>query len=261
MVERAFLQSGFGFIHYWTMGSGPWLLLLHQAAQSSDEFQAIAPLLARSYSIVSLDYPGHGASDTPGHELSVEEYCEAVTLVLDELGIEKTHILGHHSGGILAVALAVADPDRYGSLVISGVGISDPAVADQVLNNPMTRDLPVDAEGAFLQKTWDVYRKLSAPAVPPETSFLPFITGLKARLRPYDMHYELLRWDYEASWRQLRHRTLLIRGEYDLFSGDVPGLQQELADATFVEIKGGGPWLLYEQPEAIASAVTEFLDE
>ena len=257
--NRNLLSTPFGHVHYWTTGSGPSLLLLHQAAQSADEVLSVASLLADEFSVVALDYPGHGASDTPDHELSVPEYCDAIVAVLDALDVGKTHAFGHHSGGILAVALANAAPGRFERLVVSGAGVSDPAVADLLLNNPMTRDLPVDAAGKFLDKTWSVYRKMSAPATPPETTFLPFIVGLKARLRPYDMHYELLRWDYEASWRQLRHRTLLLKGEFDHFSGDVAAMNSALPNASMAEIAGGGAWLLYEQPGAVASTVAEFL--
>lgn len=260
-MDRHLLKTRFGHVHYWTTGSGPAVLLLHQAAQSADEYLNIAPFLAQSFRLVSLDYPGHGASDTPDCELSVEEYCEAVMAVVDELGIDRMHVVGHHSGGILAVALAVSHPERFGRLALSGAGISDPAVADLLLNNPMTRDLPVDSGGEFLQKTWAVYRKMSAPETTPDTSFLPFITGLRARQRPHDMHYELLRWDYEASWSQLQHTTLLIKGEFDHFSGDIQGLDDALPDSRMLEIPGGGAWLLYEQPDAIASALTEFLEQ
>lgn len=260
-LERSLFRTAFGHVHYWTIGSGPTLLLLHQSAQSADEYLAIAPLLAESFQVVSLDLPGHGASDTPDHELGVEEYCEAVTVVLDALGIDRTHVFGHHGGCMLAVALAVGNPGRFDKLILSGGGITDPEIADLVLNNPMTRDLPVDADGRFLMKTWDVYKRMSAPTTSPETSLLPFVTGLKARLRPYDMHYEVLRWDYESSWRQLQHETLLIRAEHDHFSGDVAALNDALPNSRMIELADCGPWLLYEQPAAIASVVSEFLGE
>jgi pimeloyl-ACP methyl ester carboxylesterase len=258
-VTRHLLGTRFGQLHYWIAGSGPDLFLLHQSAQSADEYLPIAPLLAESFRVISLDLPGHGASDTPDHELGVEEYCEAATAVLDELKVTRTHVLGHHGGCMLAVQLAVQDASRFDRLVLSGGGITDPDIVDLLLNNPMTRDLPVDTGGEFLQKTWSVYKRMSAPETSPETTFLPFVTGLRARLRPYDMHYEVLRWDYEASWRQLRHTTLLIKAEYDHFSGDVAGLHDELPDSQFLELPDCGPWLFYEQPAAIASAVTEFL--
>ncbi len=258
-LRRHFLATRHGAVHYWTLGSGPALLMLHQSAQSADEYLQVAPLLAGAFTVISLDLPGHGASDTPDHELSVDEYCEAAIAVLDELGVDSTYLLGHHGGCMLATCIAVGNPERVQKVVLSGGGLPDPKIADLLLNNPMTRDLPVDADGDFLLKTWAVYRKMSAPGSPPDVSFLPFITGLKARLRPYDMHFEVLRWDYAAALADLEHETLLIRAEHDAFSGDVEGLHRQLRNSTMVILPGCGPWLFYEKPGACADVVRKFL--
>ncbi len=258
-LSRQFLPTPHGAVHYWTTGRGPALLLLHQSAQSADEYLQVAPLLAGDFTVISLDLPGHGASDTPRHELGVDEYCDVAIAVLDELHVDRAHLLGHHGGCMLAANIAVRHPHRALKVVLSGGGLPDPEVADLLLNNPMTRDLPVDADGEFLMKTWAVYRKMSAPGTPPEVSFLPFITGLKARLRPYDMHYEVLRWDYGAALARLDKETLLIKAEHDPFSGDVEGLHVQLANSTMVTLPDCGPWLFYEQPRSCADAISGFL--
>lgn len=256
--QRDFLATRFGAVHYWTLGAGPNLLLLHQSSQSADEFLGVAPLLAHRWRVIALDLPGHGASDTPDHELSVDEYCEAVTGLLDALEVEHTHVLAHHGGCMLAVNIAVGQPDRVGRMALSGGGYPDPEVADALLNKPMSRDLPLDADGDYLLQTWSVYRKMSAPDTPPEITFLPFVIGLRARLRPYDMHYEVLRWDYRAALDKLGHPTLLLKAEHDHFSGDVAGLDRALPDSEMVVLPDCGPWLFYEKPEACADVVGEF---
>lgn len=257
--QRGFLATRFGAVHHWTAGAGPNVLLLHQSAQSADEFLETAKLLADEWRVISLDLPGHGASDTPDHELNVDEYCEAVLALLDELGVVDTHVVGHHGGCMLAVNIATANSGRVNRLVLSGGGYPDPDVADLLLNNPMTRDIPLDEEGDFLLKTWGVYRQMSAPATSPDTTFPAFVTGLKARLRPYDMHYEVLRWDYRAALDKLEHPTLLIKAEHDHFSGDVVGLHEALAGSDMIVLRDCGPWLFYERPDACAAALSEFL--
>ena len=257
--SRNFLETRFGAVHYWTVGTGPSVLLLHQSAQSADEFLQTAGLLAGSYHVVSLDLPGHGVSDTPDHELSVAEYSEVILALLDELDISESHILGHHGGCMLAVNIAVEQPHRACKVVLSGGGLPDPEVADLLLNNPMTRDLPLDEGGEFLLKTWNVYKKMSAPGTASTVTFLPFVTGLKARLRPYDMHFEVLRWDYRAALGKLEHTTLLIKAEHDHFSGDVGGLDRMLSNSTMIVLPDCGPWLFYEQPRACADTVRDFL--
>lgn len=260
VFHRALVATPFGAVHCWVTGSGPSLLMLHQSAQSSDEFLGVAARLREAFQVVSLDLPGHGMSDSPTRELSVADYSEAVLIVLDALEIATMHVLGHHGGCRLAVNIAVNSPKKVAKIVLSGGGLLDPALEQRLLNEPMTRDLPVDAEGQFLHDAWAVYRQMSAPGTAPETTFLPFVTGLKARLRPYDMHYAVLRWDYPAALEKLQQPTLLIRAEHDPFSGDVAGLHRRLPDSALLELTDCGPWLFYERPDLCAAAIREFLD-
>lgn len=104
--------------------------------------------------------------------MNVDEYFEAVAAVLDAVDVRLTHVLGHHGGCMLGVNIATNDPDRVSKLVPSGSGISDPTIAERLLNNPMTRDLPMDAEGEYLTQTWAVYQSMSAPETFLETTFL-----------------------------------------------------------------------------------------
>jgi pimeloyl-ACP methyl ester carboxylesterase len=91
-------MTRFGAVHYWSAGSGLPLLLLHQSAQSSDKYLGLLACLTDGFRVVSLDLHGHGVSETPDHELGVDEYCEAVMSVLDTLDVEETHVLAHHGG-------------------------------------------------------------------------------------------------------------------------------------------------------------------
>ncbi|MEN7344194.1 MAG: alpha/beta fold hydrolase, partial [Pseudomonadota bacterium] len=156
---KAFCDTPFGQVFYWTTGSGPPLLLLHQASQSSEECLQLAASLNDQYTVISLDYPGHGVSDDPARELQVPDYCAAIIAVLDELQIDKLHVCGHHSGGILAIYLALNHAERVQSIVLSGIGVRTEAGVRAVLDTPMTRDLPIDSAGDFLPKTWGVYRR------------------------------------------------------------------------------------------------------
>lgn len=59
------LPDGDGALHFATSGSGPPLLLLHGFPVSHVAWHAVAPLLARSFSVVCPDLPGYGASHKP----------------------------------------------------------------------------------------------------------------------------------------------------------------------------------------------------
>ena len=258
-VSRGYAASRFGSVHYWSVGQGPVILLLHQSAQSSDEYLGLAPFLAESYRLLAIDLPGHGASEDPDHELSVDEFTAAVIDVLDGLQVEQCHVAGHHGGAYLALSLAAAQPRRIGKTVFSGLGLLPQETIDRLLIQPMSRDLPLDENGDFLSKTWAIYRQMSASGATAETCSKPFLVGLSARMRPYDMHYAILRWDAADIIASHTHPTLLLRGTDDIYSGDVAAVYATLSDSSYIQVSGGGAWLFYEQPEACARLIRDFL--
>lgn len=258
-VDRHFCQTAVGKVHYWVTGNGPALTLIHQSAQSSEEYVGLAANLANSFQIVGIDLPGHGRSDNPDHELTLEELSDSALAVLDDLGVQRTHILGHHGGVSISIDLSNRYPNRIDKVVMSGGGTRSAEQLEALKNTPMTRDLPMDPDGEFLAQTWAVYRKMSAKKTPPELTAQPFAVGLQARLRPFDMHHALYRWDGEKAREMFSKETLLIRGKEDLYSGDVAARHKQMPNSTYVEIADGGAWLFYEQPEACAKVIRDFL--
>ena len=164
----------------------------HQSGQTSTEFLAVAPLLADTYKVVAIDLPNHGQSDTSDHELTIDEYADAVIDVMDSMGINQAHMLGQHGGAAVVINLGLRYSERVEKVILSGAGRDEEITEEkleELLNTPMTRDLPIDLEGEFLQKTWSVYRKMSASNTPPEVTFQPFLSSLSLRQRRYDLHY------------------------------------------------------------------------
>jgi pimeloyl-ACP methyl ester carboxylesterase len=260
-IEHGYSRTPFGHVHYWVTGSGPTLTAIHQSAQSSDEYLGLAHALADSFRVIGIDLPGHGKSETPDHELEVEELTDAAAAVLNDLGVTRTHVVGHHGGVLICVDLANRYPALVDKAILSGGGTRDPAQFEALKKTPMTRDLPVDAAGEFLAQTWAVYRRMSATSTPPEVTMQPFVIGLQARQRPYDMHHALYRWDGDAAHAAFTKQTLFMRGLEDLYSGDVRARYDQHGNCSYVEIPDGGAWLFYEQPEACAAAIRSFLEQ
>ena len=114
-----------GTIHYVTAGAGDPVLLLHQTPRSWDEYRDVIPPSAENFSVIAMDTLGFGDSEKPSRPSSVEGYGRAVVAFLDALGIERTSIVGHHTGGVVAVEVAATHPDRVNRLVLSGTTCVD----------------------------------------------------------------------------------------------------------------------------------------
>jgi pimeloyl-ACP methyl ester carboxylesterase len=76
-------------------------------------------VLARHYRVVRRDLRGRGLSSCPGpdYDYSLDTVLGEIADTLDQLGLEKVHILGESTGGMIAVAFAGKFPDRCHSLI------------------------------------------------------------------------------------------------------------------------------------------------
>ena len=104
---------------------GDVVLLVHGYGGDRNSWLFLQEPLAARYQVYALDLPGHGTSAKDVGEGSLSVLADAVTGVLDALGAERAHLVGHSMGGAVALAAAARDPARIASLTLiapSGFG-------------------------------------------------------------------------------------------------------------------------------------------
>jgi len=96
------------------------LVLVHGFTGSRDDFRDVLDDLAREGRTIAPDQRGHGGSTNTGDAASYTLSRLAADLAgfLDALGIERCDLLGHSMGGMVALRLALAQPERLASLVL-----------------------------------------------------------------------------------------------------------------------------------------------
>lgn len=107
-------------------GAGLPLVMLHgggPGASAWSNFGRALPGFAEDFRTILVDQPGFGSSDKPAVVGNYYRFAaDAVVALLDELGIEKVHLLGNSLGGGTAMRLALSCPDRVGRLILMGPG-------------------------------------------------------------------------------------------------------------------------------------------
>jgi pyruvate dehydrogenase E2 component (dihydrolipoamide acetyltransferase) len=102
------------------------VLLIHGFGGDLDNWLFNLDALAESFTVYTLDLPGHGESSKRLSNPTLPGLAEAVTGFMDALEIEQAHLVGHSMGGALALHLAQIDPDRVRSLsLISSAGLGE----------------------------------------------------------------------------------------------------------------------------------------
>lgn len=110
-VEIAFAERGRG---------GRPFVLVHGFTGSRDDFSDVLGELAAHRRVVTPDQRGHGGSTNTGDPASYTLACLVADLegFLDQAEIPRCDLLGHSMGGMVALRLALAKPERVASLVL-----------------------------------------------------------------------------------------------------------------------------------------------
>jgi 4,5:9,10-diseco-3-hydroxy-5,9,17-trioxoandrosta-1(10),2-diene-4-oate hydrolase len=109
-----------------SVGGGLPLVMLHgggPGASAWSNFGSALPGFAEDFRTLLVDQPGFGQSDKPPVEGNYFRFsAEIIKDLLDELGLERIHLLGNSLGGGTAMRFALLYPERVGRLVLMGPG-------------------------------------------------------------------------------------------------------------------------------------------
>ena len=220
--------------------AGPPLVLLHGLAGSEAWWKRNLPALSRAFRVVALDLPGFGSSH-PNARLILDEVPSQVVALLDELRIERAHVIGHSMGGLVAAGLAAEHPERVDRLVLVDAGFLslDPSWRHRI-TGPL-RTLPWTSPSILPTLVRDALR--SGPA------------------RMARATLELMRKDWRHKLPAITAPTLVIWGEHDHVCSRRIGEQIEalVPDARLVVIRGAGHNPMWEKPDDFDREVLAFL--
>lgn len=112
-------------LHYRTYElepESPWVIFIHGAGGSSSTWFKQIREFKKKHNVLLIDLRGHGKSERGQWEKgdTFADISKEVIDVLDELHIEKSHIVGMSLGTIVAQTIADHYPERVKSLILGG---------------------------------------------------------------------------------------------------------------------------------------------
>jgi pimeloyl-ACP methyl ester carboxylesterase len=263
-VTRRFVETSAGTVHCAIAGDGNGenVLLLHQTPRSWREYREVLPLLGRRRRTVAIDMIGFGDSSAlPWGTDSIERWAEVALEFLEALDVDSAHLVGHHTGAVVATEMAVRAPERARSVVLSSAPFDDAQTRAAHLDaGAIVDNVTPQADGSHVTELWrtraDFYPEDRVDLL---EAFL--IDALKAGPRAAEGHQVVARYDMQAAVRSLRCPVLLLGATDDPYA--FPALEPmraALPDAKVEVIHGGMVPLPDQLPEQFAAAVERFLD-
>ncbi|MCU1473241.1 alpha/beta fold hydrolase [Amnibacterium sp.] len=116
-VEHRFVRVHDLRMHVAEAGAGEPMLLLHGFPGSWWSWRHVLGPLSERYRVICPDLRGTGATDAPAHGYDRRTLLADVAGLLDELRIDRAHLVGHDWGALIAFALALDRPDRVRSVL------------------------------------------------------------------------------------------------------------------------------------------------
>jgi 3-oxoadipate enol-lactonase len=262
-----FVQIGGIRLAYEVHGDGPWVVLAHGGGLDRRMWRPQVPALAERYRVVAFDFRGQGESDAPETGYGPDNLLDDLAGIIDELGIDRLHLVGLSQGAAIAQAYAVEHPERVRTLVLAG-GSATPTPPDPAFAAHVAR---LNA----LMDAGDVAAVLRANVDGPLISLSkgtpnwPLIEEIMLNQRlpqlrdPQRGRYPPPRVDPSARVTELTMPVLIIEGEHDL-----PGIRARsdyllavLPRVQRVVISQAGHLSNLDRPEAFNAALLAFLSQ
>lgn len=257
------------------VGAGEPLLLIHGSGPGVSawaNWRTVMPELATRARVIAPDMAGFGYSETPrepptqgGENTLSKLWVRQAIGVLDALKIDRADVVGNSFGGALALALAIAHPDRVRRLVLMGsVGVSFPLTPglDQTWGYTPSQQNMLQLLDLFAFDRSLVTDELAHLRY--QASIRPGVQEAYSALFPAPRQ----RWvdalaSQEDDIRQLPHHTLVLHGREDLVIP--PQVSQTLAQwiprAQLHVFGQCGHWTQIEHGARFTKLVNDFLGE
>jgi pimeloyl-ACP methyl ester carboxylesterase len=252
-----FVNVGGVKLHYLDKGAGEPLILLHGNGSMVQDFQSsgLIAMASRKYRVIAFDRPGFGHSARPrGTIWTPNAQADLVHRALNQLGIERAHVLGHSWGASVAVALASKYPDSVAGLILAS-GYYYPTLRSDVFllsgpSFPVVGDIVSHTIAPLLSRLlWPVFmRQLFGPALVPGKfrEFPKEMAHRPVQIRASAAETALMipcALQQRAKYRELNIPTVIIAGEQDrLIDIDEQSarLHREVKRSMLLRVAGAG---------------------
>lgn len=264
-------------MYYEEHGSGDPLLLIMGLAADSQAWMFQVPDFSAQYRTIAFDNRGVGRSSKPAGAYSIHQMADDAAGLMEQLGIDRAHVVGVSMGGMIAQELTLRHPQRVRSLVLGctypepdekveqqraftltqlggSIGAEGEAKIDLSTINPMMfmqQMLPTVFNQDFIMRELPKLLQVFSGALQYGFSLEAILGQVSAVM------------GHRATDRlhQIAVPTLVITGDADLLispaNSDI--IAQAIPGARLVKVPGGSHGFNFETPDVFNREVLSFL--
>lgn len=256
--------------HVQLMGQGPALLLVHGTGAATHSWRELAPLLARNFTVVAPDLPGHGFTTTPKQSgLSLPGMAGGLAALLQALDVAPALAAGHSAGAAILARMCLDGAIAPAGLVSLNGAFLPPAGPPAQIFSPLAKLLARVPVVPHLF-AWHVADRAVVQRLMRGTgsSINPAGIEFYARLMRRPAHAAaalgmMAHWDLRPVLRdlpQLKPKLHLVVGDNDrtIPPADARRVAALVPGASLVSLPGLGHLAHEEKPADVAALIEQF---
>jgi len=251
-------------IYFESHGNGEPLVLIPGtgfAGNVWDPYQV--PGLSKKLQVITFDPRGCGRSSASDGYYTIEQMACDLAALLDHLGVESAHVLGHSMGGRIAIAFTLAYPRRVRSLVLAAAGSGAasrpgeecvPGLPFRMINDLVEMGFEKYVRMEFFDSTTYFTNDFLKREPAKVQAFYDLAWKHHAKWRPF-LRLVMARHNWEATHRlgEINAPTLVVIGDNDDVGSNhvkqAVALSERIPNAERLVIKGQSHGFFWQAPE------------
>ena len=264
-------------IHVRVGGKGPAVVLLHGYGETGDMWAPMAADLARDHTVVVPDLRGMGLSTKPAGGYDKKTQAGDVAGVLDALKIDKTDVVAHDIGNMVAYAFTVQNQKRVTRLVLIDAPVPGIGPWEEILKNPLLwhfrfggpdmERLVAGRERIYLDRFWNEFSADPKKFDEASREHYAKLYALPGAMHAGFEQFHAFDQDavdnkaFLAQYGKLTMPVLALGGEKS-FGPMMATVMRAAADnVTEGVVPASGHWIMEENPKGTIALVRPFLDK
>ena len=256
-------------------GSGPVVVLLHGYAETSDSWAPLATELVKSYTVVVPDLRGIGRSSRPAGGYDKKTQAADIRAVVKALGHDRTSVVSHDIGIMVAYSYAARYPDTVERLVVMDAPIPGIAPWDDIVRNPAlwhfsfhgpdAERLVEGRERIYLDRIWNDF---SGDPTKPDEATRAYYAEQYAQpgaMRAGFAQFTAFAQDAEDNkifqQTKLTMPVLAVGGEKSFGATEAIVMRNVAVNVREAVVPGAGHWLMEESPKFTVALIRDFLKD
>jgi pimeloyl-ACP methyl ester carboxylesterase len=256
-------------------GTGPVIVLIHGYAETSDSWAPLATELVKTYTVIVPDLRGIGSSSRPAGGYDKKTQAADIRAVVTTLGFDRTFVVSHDIGIMVAYAYAALYPDKVERLVVMDAPLPGIAPWDDIMKDhrlwhfsfwgPDEERLVQGRERIYLDRIWNNF---SATPTQPDDATRKFYAAQYAKpgaMRAGFAHFKAFSQDVQDNLvfqrTKLTMPILAVGGEKSFGATEAVVMRNVAVNVREAVVPNSGHWLMEESPAYTVALIRDYLKD